>query len=355
MSSFLFATWDGGGNLPPTLGIATELSARGHEVRFVGHASQAARLAGFDLTTYETDLLASAGPGLGRLLATFADRAQGRRVVEAARARPADVVVVDCYLFGVMTELQRAAIPYVVLEHSLDGNFRAELRGPLALLLRLRGVRPAAAVASARSVIVPTLADLDTGADPSVLHTGPVVDAVAAAPAEPTVLVSLSTVRFKGLIGAWQRALDALAGLPARVVATTGPAVDPAELRIPRQVEVHRWLEHAEVMPSASLVIGHGGHATTIAALAHGLPLVVVPVEAKSDQRSVGRAVERAGAGRCLPRTASPTVIRAAVEELLTDGPHRAAARALGERIRAVDGAARAADALESLVPTSAR
>jgi len=355
VSSFLISTWDGGGNLPPALGIATELAARGHDVRFVGHPSQAARLRGFELTTYDTDLVAAAGPGLRRLLATFADRDHGRRVVEAAQARPTDVVVVDCYLFGVMAELQRAHIPYVVLEHSLDGSFRADLRSPLALLLRLRGVRPRTAVAQARRVIAATLAELDTEADPAVVHTGPVVAGVAAAPTEPSVLVSLSTVRFKGLPGAWQRVLDALDGLPARVVATTGPAIDPAELRIPAGIEVHRWVDHADVLPTASLVVGHGGHATTMAALAHGLPLLVVPVEAKSDQRYVGRTIERAGAGRCVSRTSSPALIRGAVEELLADGPHRTAARRLGELIRSGDGAARGADALESLVPTSAR
>ncbi len=40
MAEILFVTWDGGGNVPPALGIAGELSARGHAVRFVGHPRQ---------------------------------------------------------------------------------------------------------------------------------------------------------------------------------------------------------------------------------------------------------------------------------------------------------------------------
>src|SRR5262245_42229991 len=32
MSRFLLATWDGGGTIPPELGLAAELVARGHEV-----------------------------------------------------------------------------------------------------------------------------------------------------------------------------------------------------------------------------------------------------------------------------------------------------------------------------------
>ena len=37
MAEILFVTWDGGGNVPPALGIAAALTARGHAVRFVGH------------------------------------------------------------------------------------------------------------------------------------------------------------------------------------------------------------------------------------------------------------------------------------------------------------------------------
>lgn len=40
MANILFVTWDGGGNLPPALGIATELQRRGDTVRFLGHAQQ---------------------------------------------------------------------------------------------------------------------------------------------------------------------------------------------------------------------------------------------------------------------------------------------------------------------------
>lgn len=359
MSTILFATWDGGGNLPPALAIATELAARGHEVRFVGHRAQAERVrdAGVDFAPYASarDFDATAGPSLPQLLGTFSDRAQGRDVLAELSGRPADLVVVDCYLFGVMQALRTAGTPYVVLEHSFDGNLRRDLGGPLALLLRLRGVHPRALVDSGRAVLVPTLAALDTDASPGVVHTGPVVSGIQARASEPTVLVSLSTFRFKGLVDTWQRVLDAVDGLPARVIATTGPAVDPAELRIPTGVEVHRWLPHADVLPQVSVVVGHGGHGTTMTALAHGLPLLVLPVEAKTDQPFIGRTVEHVGAGRTLSRRSSPARIRAALQELLADGPHRAVAARLGEQIRADDGRRRGADLLEDLARTPLR
>lgn len=37
MADVLFVTMDGGGNVPPMLGVAGALAARGHRVRIIGH------------------------------------------------------------------------------------------------------------------------------------------------------------------------------------------------------------------------------------------------------------------------------------------------------------------------------
>jgi UDP:flavonoid glycosyltransferase YjiC (YdhE family) len=360
MPDILFVTWDGGGNVPPAAGIARELHARGHTVRFVGHPGQADQLAreGFPFTSFPTarPFTSQTPSSTWSILAVFGDRAMGRDVVAELEARPADVVVVDCLLFGVMEALQTAGRSYVVLEHSFDGYFRRAARGPLGVILRLRGFRALELIDAGEPVLAATLAELDRGHGP-VEHTGPVVglptrpaaEGEPVPPARPAILVSLSTFAFPGLVPTWQRVLDAVDGLPVRVIATTGPAVDPGALRVPAGVELHRWLPHAEVLPEVSLVVGHGGHATTMVALAHGLPLVILPVEAKSDQRFVGRTVEAAGAGRTLGRRASSARIRAAIEELLGDGPPREAAARLGAAVRAAPGATRGADAVEAV------
>ncbi|HET9995865.1 MAG TPA: hypothetical protein VFQ17_00040, partial [Nocardioides sp.] len=56
MADILFVTWDGGGNVPPAVGIAAELAARGHRVRFLGHPTQAAAFAdrGLAFTAFAT-------------------------------------------------------------------------------------------------------------------------------------------------------------------------------------------------------------------------------------------------------------------------------------------------------------
>ena len=40
MGDILFVTWDGGGNVPPAIGIASELQRRGESVRVLGHEQQ---------------------------------------------------------------------------------------------------------------------------------------------------------------------------------------------------------------------------------------------------------------------------------------------------------------------------
>jgi UDP:flavonoid glycosyltransferase YjiC (YdhE family) len=357
MAEMLFVTWDGGGNVPPAVGIADELKARGHRVRFMGHATQAPAFAehGLDFTAFPTarpfDSRTPATPLT--VLATLGDRAMGADVVAELAARPADVVVVDCLLFSVMDALRSAGRSYVALEHSFDTCWRRMAKGPFGLLLRLRGMKALSLLDGGEPTMAATIPDLDSGHG-DVVHIGPVVTGVPASPSRPTVLVSLSTFAFKGLESTWQRVLDAVAPLDARVIATTGPAVDTSRLRVPANVELHAWLPHTDVMPEVSLVVGHGGHATTMVALAHDLPLLVIPMDAMTDQPYIGKALQRAGAGRTIGRKSSPEKIRAAIEELLGDGPHRASAARLGAAVRALPGATTGADLIEDVISRGA-
>jgi UDP:flavonoid glycosyltransferase YjiC (YdhE family) len=132
-------------------------------------------------------------------------------------------------------------------------------------------------------------------------------------------------------------------------VVTTG-AVAPDSLRAPAHFEVHRHLPHDDIMPSAALVVGHGGHSTTMRALAHGVPLLILPMHRLLDQLMIGKAIAAAGAGRVLPKTASAEAIRSAARSLLQDPSYRRAAAAAGARLRSRNGAIAAADELEGLL-----
>src|SRR5664280_3841474 len=61
MARILWACWDGGGNLTPSIGIARVLEQRGHEVHFFGRPEMvgrvdAAGLAATELVDARTDL-----------------------------------------------------------------------------------------------------------------------------------------------------------------------------------------------------------------------------------------------------------------------------------------------------------
>ncbi|GAA1912031.1 glycosyltransferase [Nocardioides marmoribigeumensis] len=355
MAEILVVTWDGGGNVPPATGIARELLSRGHRVRFVGHRAQHRSLvdAGFEVapSPRSRDFSGVQESSPVTMARTFSDRGLARDVIAALDARPADLVVVDCLLMGVLEAVRAHGTPYVVLEHLYDASYRSLLRGPIGLGMRLHGLRPGRALAGAAARLVASVPELDpSGERAGIEHVGPVVEWSPRVPGDPAVLVSLSTFAYPGMADCLQRLLDATAGLEARVVVTTGPVVDPASLRTAANHEVHRFVPHAELMPHMSLVVGHGGHSTTMRALAHDLPLVVMPMHPMVDQPVVGRSVARAGAGRVVPKAAPAKRVRPVIEDLLADGPHRAAAARLGEAVRARPGARRAADRVEDLV-----
>jgi UDP:flavonoid glycosyltransferase YjiC (YdhE family) len=359
VGDILFVTWDGGGNVPPALGIARELQSRGHTVRFLGHASQADALAGaaFEVAPSRAarpfSSLAEQSPV--SFMATFGDRGMGRDLLDAVAARPADLVVIDCMMFGALDAAREAGLSYAVLEHFYDGYYeRGCLRGPLGLSLRLRRLAPRRALAAAAGRIVAALPQLDEGAPSSaaLTYTGPVVDVAPARDqgAEPMVLVSLSSFAFAGMAASLEHLVDAAARLDAKVVVTTGNTLTAADLRVPDGVEILGFVPHVELMPHASLLVGHGGHGTSMQALAHDLPVVVIPMDARTDQPMVGRSLEKAGAGRVVPKSATADELTPVLASLLADGPHRAAAARLGTAIRALPGATRGADAIEELL-----
>ena len=357
----LIVTWDGGGNLPPMLGIARGLADRGDRVRVLGHEVQRTAIgaAGLAFTPIRRGRdYVSAKPrgtvdGVLGLAALFADRGIGADALAMLAEEPADVVLVDCLLWGATDELAGTDVPVVSVVHSVADFFARNARGPLGMLARLRGTNPVAALDRAALTLVTTRPDFEPpGRSPArARHTGFVWQGqpvAATSGARPQVLVSFSTTAFPGQGRALQHALDALESLDVDVVATTG-AVDPAALRAPSNARVVRYLDHAEVLPTTSLVIGHGGHATTARALSAGIPVLIMPMHPLMDQPDVGRAVTRLGVGAMLPKTASPSRIRDAANRLLSDSAVRAAARELGTQARAHNGADIAIEILRGL------
>lgn len=357
MSSILFTTWDGGGNVPPALAIAAVLQDRGHEVRFIGHAVQrdAITAAGFPFDGFETaaPFSSAAGSPPEVVAATFGDEAMGADLVAYVEQHPTDLVVVDCLLIGAQHAAMEAGLRYVNLEHLFDGFLRTTWLATMGMAPPVQVLEPERCWDAAAMSLVASFAELDTSAPSradNVRYSGPAVTGSPRTGGESGVLVSLSTYNFPGQTPAMQNILDALGTIDTRVVVTTGPAIDPAELRVPANAEVHRYVPHTELMPQVSLVVGHGGHATTMAALAHDLPVAVMPMHPLLDQPMVGQALEAAGAGRLLSKEAGPDELRPILAELLETGPHHAVAARLGAEIRGARGAETGADLVEGLL-----
>jgi len=328
MAEVLFATWDGGGNVAPAVEIARELRQRGSRVRFLGQERQRDFFLreGFGFTAYSkpgswtaSDKRGGLKNALGFLQLTTG-RSLGRDLLAEIQATPTDIVVVDCLLFGALDAADRTGIPHAVLVHSLYEAIDTKIAGGApGVVARLRGLRPKNLWAAADLVVVATLEELDRPPSPSwsnLRYTGPALQPVpdpVGRRASTKILISLSTTYLPGQAEILQTVMEALAGLPVSVVVTTGPAVDPAALNAPANAKVYAYLPHVDVMPEVSLVIGHGGHSTTMLALANDLPVLVLPINLVFDQVLVGESLQRAGAGLTLPCRSSAEDIRVAV------------------------------------------
>ncbi|WP_082966708.1 glycosyltransferase [Mycobacterium sp. 852002-51163_SCH5372311] len=354
----LFALVDGGGNIPPQLAVARALRARGAEIHFIGHQGIRDRVqdAGFSFESFRTgrELNPTAQRSLLSLTSDFTKTAMDRRlgsdVVTAAQRNGADVVVVDVLLTAAAYEVVASSIPTVVLVHFFYRGLQDLAAGPAGWLLRLRGTPPLGLERAAALRIVTSRSDLDPmRGTPPVRHVGVVwqgTPSAATAMPVPRLLISLSTCAFAGQRRMLQHILDAVEPLPVEATVTVGPAIDASGLRVPANASLHAWLDHDEVLATSSLVVGHGGHSTTMRALSFGVPLVVMPANTLIDQKRVGAVLENVGAGILLRKHASARRIRSAISTVLADPAYRAAAGRLGESIRERDGAETAADAI---------
>jgi MGT family glycosyltransferase len=156
----------------------------------------------------------------------------------------------------------------------------------------------------------------------------------------PLVLVSFSTM-YQGQEAALRRAIEALGTLDVRALVTLGPILSPADFPAPPNVVVAAHAPHSQVLPLASAVITHAGHASTLRPLIAGAPLVCLPM-VRDQPDNAARVAER-GAGLRLPADAPAAAIAAAVARVLAEPSFRESARALGARI-AADCEARSAE-----------
>ena len=378
VAGFQFVTWDGGGNLPPALGIARELHRRGHAVRVIGEESQrsAVSSAGLSFTAWSHPLSIgqaerSATERLTHLIEeVWLNTDLADEVIAILAQHPAEAVVVDCMLEGVLARSPEIPAPSVVLVHGL---FRSVLPMRDTLIAFGNQLRAGAGLPALETsqlaweekdlVVVTTLPEFDGRDDEhasNIRYVGPVLPETdpaegwpspwGATDPRPLVLVGLSTMPGQGSGALAQQVLDALADRALRVVMTTG-ALTPETLSPPSNAVVFGVLPHWAILPEAALMVTHGGHGSVMGALAHDVPLVCIP-GVGADQAIVGERIEAVGAGRLLAPDAVGD-LGDTVAQVLSDPLYGAAARRMEALIRRVDGANGGASAVESVLDQS--
>jgi Erythromycin biosynthesis protein CIII-like, C-terminal domain len=185
--------------------------------------------------------------------------------------------------------------------------------------------------------------------------------------ARPLIYVTLGTV-FNDSPALWRALLKAVAPLNLDAVITTGPNVDPAGIGDPPpNARLVRYVRQSRVLPRCNAVVSHAGFNTLLAAFAHGLPAVCLPLDA--DQPVNARCVEAAGAGISLanapprdargplvdPNTLDPDNIAEAITRVLDEPSFPDAARRLAGEIQAMPGPADTARRLERLAKAGER
>jgi MGT family glycosyltransferase len=376
---FLFVTWDGGGNSVPTYPLTRGLVARGHKVTLLGQPVQAeaARALGATfvplgipdwtpgkLQEEETDILFPLifGPPVGEAVLEY-----------IARNAP-DVLVVDCLLMSGLAAAERSQLPsaalvHVLYERFIRGTIGRALEGALPTLNAMRthfGLPPAhslmALMEPMNVVLVACPREFDVAMSDlprNVRYVGAIRDDPPAAAREslwgsgddrPRVLVAFSTT-YQRQEARLRRVAAALATLPVQAIITVGSAIDPGVITPAPNVAIHRYIPHSALLPDCALIVTHVGMGTMMEALAHGVPLLCMPMG--RDQHDNAAQVAACGAGVVLGADAGVEEIRHAIQKLLADPDYRAAARRMAAILACQDGRETAIKELEALLGTS--
>jgi len=384
MKRFAFVTWDGGGNVPPAVGIARELSARGHDVCFIGYEVQRKRLAaaGFRLHVLPRsgafDIYGTKEPVdrlAGLLENVWASAEHLDDIPETVAATSTEIVVIDFSMQGALAAGARLQLPVAVLAHSSVAGLTPPPASPVgaarlgaANRLRQRVDLPALSRLNdgwhGYLTLVTTIPALDPAAAEAnglVRYVGPILDPApdqdwqspwAADDDRPMVLVSFTTTRLWDQGSRIRNTLTALAEEPVRVLVCGAEAADVAP--VPANAVIRSFVPHRLALSSAAVTVTHAGHGTVAASLAQGVPLVALPNPA-ADQPFLAARLQQLGAGIALDGEAGPDAIRTAVRTVMAQPSYASAARGLGDAIHAAPGAGGAATELEALARAGLR
>lgn len=320
----------GAGHLFPLVPLAWALRSSGHEVLLAtaGQGTVLGPAAG--LSTVDV----APGLDMGELIAaTFGDTPTGlpreravalfattsREMLEGTR-RCVDLWSPDVVIYesmqgaGAVVAAERGipAVEHAIVWAAPPGALVSAMWPALT-----GGASPVPAVA-AIGVAPPSLAPVPEpgwSVRPVPYTGGAVVPSdVLAAPRQPRVLVTMgSVVPRTGGVGLLRELVDTLAEEPVEVLVALG--ANPAELGpLPASVSAHPWIPLTAALPHCAVIVHHGGAGTCLAALAAGIPQVILPQGADQFLNADSLATR----GCALRATAEPDELRSAVRAALS-------------------------------------
>jgi MGT family glycosyltransferase len=388
---FLLASWGTLGNLSPLLTAGRRLRRNGHHVRVIADPAMRAEVeaADFEFVTWRRAPIGEAADPTDvsdmqdwMRRAMFAPAAAYAADVQDEISRmPTDAVLSLDMLFGAALGAEASNMPFAFLSPHVSIRILPGMPPAISGLGQPKTPEERAEVeaanvswSAAMNVSLPILnkARVDLGlpmladimhlfdrADRLLLATsrafdfqadslpdnfryvGPLLDVPSWSKAwqapwsersdRPRVLIACST-GAQGQRDLFQRVVDAIGTEEVDALVTTGPNLDIADLRAPKNVHVLRGAPHDQVMKDVSLVVSQGGHGTVNRSLINGVPLLILPMG--RDQAANAARVEAKGAGLQLLPTASKADIAAAINRLTTEPQFKAAARRVGDAIK---------------------
>lgn len=374
----LFSFVGGAGHAEPAVPVARALSGAGHAVAFAGPARHLPALArrGFEVHAVEggsaparLPLVAPSQAHEDRVVrehyATHLPRVREAAVLRLYEAWRPDVVVRDEMDFGAAVLTEHSGLPCAVVQVLAAGAFLHPevLAEPWGALRARHQLAPDPRLRSlSRDVVLSPFPASFRHRDPASSpvhrfsdHPRVLADGGGRAPRcrgrlqRPLVYVTLGTVFPLESGDLFQRVVEAVSALSLDVVVTVGPDVEPRELGPqPRHVQVVSWLPPSMVLARASLVISHGGSGTVSAALAHGLPQLVLAMGA--DQLHNADRLVSLGLGRLMDPAACAADITEAAAALLGDPQVRANAERMQREMAALPRPRSVVPVLERLV-----
>ncbi len=351
------------GHFYPLIPIARALADAGHEVAFASRATFAAAIAraGFRHFPAGSDEVNFFLPG------AFDDRWPRHAIPDIlalAATWPPDLVVRGALEYGGCLAAEVLGIPHAAVGVNAAGDlFRSDrLAAPLAAHRVAYGLPPDPGLAMLDRYLTlrpfpPSFQDPARPIAPTTHFLRPMLGDrsgdeglpawVATLPDRPVVYVGLGTVLTEPRI--FRAFLAGLRDEVVTLIVTVGRDQDPADYGPqPGNVHIERYIPLSLLLPRCDLAVTNGGSGTLTAALAHGLPLVVVPMAADQPQNAARCAV--LGLGRVVDHAAlTPEGAREAVLGVLGDPSYRRNAERLRDEIAALPGPEYAVALLEQL------